>query len=100
MFNSKKRDYKVYTFEVKTNAYGEQIKTKKFLKTSSMFISFNDYQRMTSNDVRLKECTYTAITNDFALDVGMVIEDRWQIIHINSDGKENLLYLKEVVTNG
>ena len=100
MFNSKKKNYKVYTFEIKTNAYGEQIRTKKFLKTSSMFISFNAYQRMTSNDIRLKECTYTAIKDDFALDVGMLIEDRWQIMHINSDGKENLLYLKEVVVNG
>lgn len=100
MFNSKKKDYKIYTFEVKTNAYGEQIKTKKFLKNCSMFISFNAYQNTTSNDIRLKDCAYTAITDDFALDVGMVIEDRWQIVHINSDGKENLLYLKEVVTNG
>jgi hypothetical protein len=87
----------VYTISVTKNEYEENIKSSVFLKTISMFISYKQYNNYTANDVRLQEITHVGITADKTLEKGMVIDNQYTVEFINNDGKDSIVFLKQVV---
>jgi len=97
MFNSQMKKVNVYTISVTKNEYEENIKSSVFLKTISMFISYKQYNNYTANDVRLQEITHVGITADKTLEKGMVIDNQYTVEFINNDGKDSIVFLKQVV---
>lgn len=97
MFNSQKKMYNVFTYSTSKNEWNEDIKSPVFCKYITMFISLKSYNDFTSNDIRLQEVTHIGITEDKTLQKGMIIGDKYTIEFINNDGRESIVYLKQVV---
>lgn len=97
MFNSQQKKYDVYTYSITTNEWGEKIKSPILFKSVLMFISLRTYNNFTSNDVRLQEVTHIGITSDKTIEKGMMIDNRYSVEFVNNDGRESILFLKEVI---
>jgi len=97
MFNSQMKKVDVYTISATKNEYEEEIKSPVFLKTILMFISLKTYNNYTSNDIKLQEVSHVGITTNKTLEKGMVINNQYTIEFINNDGRDSIVYLKQVV---
>lgn len=105
MFNSKMKNYDVYTYEITTNEYNEKIKTPVLYKTVPMFISLLNHTNLNVNlssatvnvnDVNVTNCTYVAITQDKTLKKDMIIDNRYTITFVLDSGRDVFLTLSEV----
>lgn len=96
MFNNKMSNYNVYTYEITTNDYNEEIKSPVLFKTVPMFISLLNHADLATNDVNILDSTYMAITNDNTLQRGMVVNNQYEITYVLQNGRDIFLTLKEV----
>jgi len=96
MFNSKTKNYNIYTYEITTNEYNEEIKSPVLFKTIPMFISLLNHADLATNDVNILNSTYMAITTDDTLQRGMIIDNKYEITYVLDNGRDIYLTLTEV----
>ena len=99
MFNSKKQVYSRKTPTTAVNDYGEKITTFASSGTTLMFISLSNEEMLQSNDMRIQQCSHIGLTKD-TLTVGEIIDDKYEVQFINGAGRENIIYMKEIESNG
>lgn len=97
MFNSQMKQHDVYTISISQNEWNEEIKSPVFFKSIRMFISIRTYNNYTTNDIKMQEVTHIGITPDKTLVNGMKIDNQYEIVFINNDGKDSIVYLKQVI---
>lgn len=97
MFENKKSKHDVFVIDFTRDEYNQKIPSPIFYKAVAMLIGVMQHNQYTSNDTRLLEVTHTAITEDRTIQKGMVIDDKYIVEFANNQGKQSLLYLKEMV---
>ena len=99
MFNSKKRSYDVYELIETENDYGESVKDWESSYVVSMFISLSNQMTTQSNDMRIQQCSHIGLTND-SLNIGDRVDNKYEVQFINRAGRENIVYMQEIESNG
>ena len=99
MFNSKKQIYSRKTKIITSNIYNEQIETYTPTENILMFISLSNESVMESNDMRIQQCSHIGLTNDY-LQVGDLIDDKYEVLFINKAGREDIVFMKERENDG
>ena len=99
MFNSKKQKYPRKTRVVTKNEYNESIEGYAAAADVNMFISLSNEITMSSQDMRIQQCSHIGLTEDEVL-VGDLIDDKYEVSFINNAGREKIVFMKEIENNG
>lgn len=99
MFNSKKKTYSRMARIESTNSYNETIEGYTPAADIHMFISLSNESVLQSNDMRIQQCSHIGLTLD-SLNVGDLIDDKYEVQFINNAGKEKIVFMKEIENNG
>ena len=100
MFNSKKQSFQRKTKSISTNNdYGEKIETYTTASNILMFISLSNEMTQSSQDMRIQQCSHIGLTKD-TVTIGDLIDDKYEVTFINNAGREKIVYLKEIESNG
>ena len=99
MFNSLKKEYSRLEKVVQEDAYNQKIPSYAPAEDVLMVISLITNEDYTQNDMRIKQATHTALTQD-NVEIGDIIGDQYEVTFVNTAGRENLVFLKEMESNG
>lgn len=98
MFNKKQKYTREVMVETK-NDYGEEVVSYVPASNIEMFISLQSHNEVITNDVGVTQCTHVGITSD-TVTIGDRINGKWEVIFINKAGREDIVYMKEINSNG
>ena len=101
MFNSKKKSYtrKVRIDIDTSNDFNEPIEEYAAAANINMFISLSNEITLSSQDMRIQQCSHIGLTNDVIL-AGDIIDDKYEVQFVNKAGREKIVYMKELENNG
>lgn len=99
MFNSKKKSYSRKIRTKTSNEYNEPIEVYAAAANIRMFISLSNEITMSSQDMRIQQCSHIGLTEDEVL-VGDLIDDKYEVSFINNAGREKIVFMKEIENNG
>lgn len=100
MFNSKKKSYTRKTRTISTiNDYREPTETYTATTNILMFISLSNEITTSSQDMRIQQCSHIGLTKD-EVTIGDEIGGKYIVQFINNAGREKIVYLKEIESNG
>lgn len=100
MFNSLMKWYSRKQKTVEKDDFNQQVVTYTPEEDTQMFISLLNQNDYLQNNVRIKQASHTGITWDNDIQVGDIIGDRYTVTYINNEAFPNLVYLKEMESNG
>ena len=101
MFNSKAKFYSRKIKSVNTDEYGEPIVTYTAASPThiKMFISLSNEITTSSQDMRIQQCSHIGLTKA-TVTVGDLIDDKYEVQFINNAGREKIVYMKEIESDG
>ena len=100
MFNCKKKSYTRKTKTVSTdNPYNEKVETYIPSTHILMFISLSNEMTLSSQDMRIQQCSHIGLTKDEILE-GDLIDDKYEVQFVNNAGREKIVFMKEIENNG
>ena len=99
MFNGKKQKYTREILTETINEYGESISTYTSTDSINMFVSLQSENFSESNNMRIQQCTHIGLTED-SVEVGDLIGSKYTVTFINNAGREKIVYMKELESNG
>lgn len=99
MFNNMRKQYSRLEKVIEPDGYNQDVPHYKVAEDVTMFISLITKDDYNQNDMRIKQASHTALTQD-NVDIGDIIGDHFEVTYVNKVGRENLVYLKEMESNG
>lgn len=100
MFNCKKKSYTRKTLSVSTdNPYNEPVESYTTASNIIMFISLSNEITMSNQDMRIQQCSHIGLTHD-EVEVGDEIGGKYLVQFVNNAGREKIVYLKEIESDG
>lgn len=100
MYETLKKDYSHKKLTTTTDDYGDETKTYTSQGSISMFISLSNEAVVQSSGFDLTQCSHVGLTNSTALSKGDLVADKYEVQFINGVGAENIVFMKEVESNG
>ena len=100
MFNSMYKWYSRKSPTVEKDKYNQNIITYAPNDDVEMFISLLTHYDNTSSNLKIKDCTHLALTNDESVEVDDIIDGNLRVEFMNKAGRDIMVYLKEVDNDG
>ena len=99
MFNNMRKQYSRLEKVIEPDGYNQDVPHYKVAEDVTMFISLITKDDYNQNDLRIKQASHIGITFD-DISIGDIIADHFEATYVNKMGRDNLVYLKEMESNG